>query len=611
MIFFSLFHLIVVSYITPSISQGTLDAYYYAQDDKNSPYSCVASDLVEGAGSVGTNFHMSGTALGGWLVLEPWITPSLFYQFLGSTKRHGKNTPSMVGMDSHTFCTALGAKEANRQLRIHWKSWVTEKEIESIKEIGGDHVRIPVGDWMFDPYEPFIDCWDGALDELNRIIELCRKHKLGIILDIHAMRGSQNGYDNSGRAKDVLWNTSNPLFTSFNHWDYRTSDWSGTYNLSTGGYESIDHANINRSLAVVKTIVQMYKDEPTVHGIEPANEPWQNIPIEIVKDYYWRSYVIVRKLAPSWIVLFHDSFRFNIETWGDFALGCPNYAIDTHIYQAWSPTGPPAQFQLQACQNAASVAALEAVGVPVVVGEWSLATDNCALWLNGYQDNVEGYPLIECPSVSCPASYMGSPDDPGLSFVRLDPTWGPDITQDPRGSGVSFINYGQCSIDQVWTDVDLKILGLAKLFAFDYANHGQFMWNFRTEIEPRWSFIEATRIGWLPKGPYNESVRDSMALTCETLLYLSEINSESEANPIASSPSEGNYDKFSLFEDYSTGIRTVSLFTILLLIGFYIYRFILGKLSKSSSGYYTVIQDEGIFELPSYSYLSTTTTTSN
>jgi hypothetical protein len=32
------------------------------------------------------HFHLTGTALGGWLVLEPWITPSLFYQFLGETE---------------------------------------------------------------------------------------------------------------------------------------------------------------------------------------------------------------------------------------------------------------------------------------------------------------------------------------------------------------------------------------------------------------------------------------------------------------------------------------------------------------------------------------------
>ena len=26
---------------------------------------------------------MTGTNAGGWMVLEPWITPSLFYRFLG------------------------------------------------------------------------------------------------------------------------------------------------------------------------------------------------------------------------------------------------------------------------------------------------------------------------------------------------------------------------------------------------------------------------------------------------------------------------------------------------------------------------------------------------
>jgi hypothetical protein len=29
---------------------------------------------------------MVGTNIGGWMVLEPWITPSLFYRFLGKTK---------------------------------------------------------------------------------------------------------------------------------------------------------------------------------------------------------------------------------------------------------------------------------------------------------------------------------------------------------------------------------------------------------------------------------------------------------------------------------------------------------------------------------------------
>lgn len=36
---------------------------------------------------------MVGVNIGGWMVLEPWITPSLFYRFLGKTQSDG------IGMD--------------------------------------------------------------------------------------------------------------------------------------------------------------------------------------------------------------------------------------------------------------------------------------------------------------------------------------------------------------------------------------------------------------------------------------------------------------------------------------------------------------------------------
>jgi hypothetical protein len=40
---------------------------------------------------------MVGTNIGGWMVLEPWITPSLFYRFLGNSRSQG------VGMDRCTL----------------------------------------------------------------------------------------------------------------------------------------------------------------------------------------------------------------------------------------------------------------------------------------------------------------------------------------------------------------------------------------------------------------------------------------------------------------------------------------------------------------------------
>ena len=90
---------------------------------------------------------------------------------------------------------------------------------------------------------------------------------------------------------------------------------------------------------------------------------------------------------------------------------------------------------------------------------------------------------------------------------------------DPRGSGSSFIDYGKCPIDDnSWSDSELHTLALSKLFAFDYSNHGQFFWNFRTELEPRWSYLEATKNGWIPEGPFTKNTRSTFFKTCNALM---------------------------------------------------------------------------------------------
>jgi len=95
-----------------------------------------------------------GVNLGSWMVLEPWITPGLFYQFIGG---HEENT----GLDMWTFCEVLGPEEGNRQLRNHWETWVTEDIIRSLSEdMGINSVRLPVGDWMYVPYGPYPGCTD-------------------------------------------------------------------------------------------------------------------------------------------------------------------------------------------------------------------------------------------------------------------------------------------------------------------------------------------------------------------------------------------------------------------------------------------------------------------
>merc|ERR1740139_1937309 len=78
---------------------------------------------------------ITGTNIGGWMVLEPWITPSLFYRFLGKTHSEG------VGMDCWTFCEALGAAEANKVLRAHWDEWLKEEHFQELADRQVELVR--------------------------------------------------------------------------------------------------------------------------------------------------------------------------------------------------------------------------------------------------------------------------------------------------------------------------------------------------------------------------------------------------------------------------------------------------------------------------------------
>jgi glucan 1,3-beta-glucosidase len=217
----------------------------------------------------------------------------------------------------------------------------------------------------------------------------------------------------------------------------------GTFNRYTANYTDINYANIAHALNVVTTVVKQYRDHPAVLGLEPVNEPWQYTPIDLLKQFYWDGYLITKRYAPNWKYVMHDSFRLDTDIWGGFMSGCPDRALDTHIYQAWNFPGSRETFYDNACQQKHAIAAMEDAFGPVIVGEWSLATDNCAMWLNGFNDNLSGYPMLPCKYVPCPDPYMGAaqpgtPVDPGKPI------------QGPFGTGMSGPSWGMCPVDRDW-----------------------------------------------------------------------------------------------------------------------------------------------------------------
>ena len=114
----------------------------------------------------------TGASVGGWLILEPWITPSLFYRFLGRTGSQG------VGMDSWTVCETLGPVEGNMLMRAHWRTWFNETHMQALAERGVEYLRLPIGDWTLrgDQYGPYAGCMDGAEDQVDWLLDTAAQY---------------------------------------------------------------------------------------------------------------------------------------------------------------------------------------------------------------------------------------------------------------------------------------------------------------------------------------------------------------------------------------------------------------------------------------------------
>ena len=123
------------------------------------------------------NDKVRGVNLGGWFVLEPWITPSLFEEW-----SDGNSVK-----DEYTLSKALGKEETLSRLSKHWNSWITQSDFDAIAKAGLNHVRIPVGYWAVisrdeDPYV------QGQLDVLDNAIGWARSAGLKVMIDLHGGR---------------------------------------------------------------------------------------------------------------------------------------------------------------------------------------------------------------------------------------------------------------------------------------------------------------------------------------------------------------------------------------------------------------------------------------
>lgn len=231
--------------------------------------------------------RIRGINLGGWLVLEPFITPRIFEQEIPNS--------TVRVIDEWTLCEQLGAEEATKQLEHHYRTFITEDDFRKIAEMGFNHIRIPTGHWALRtfPGEPFVPY--VSWQYLIRGIQWARKYGLRVMVELHTAPGSQNGWNHSGRSGQV-----------------------GFLNGTDG------QLNAERTLEIATEMVQFFNKPEwsnvvTLFGV--LNEPaMMKIPVDKVKGWYDASYNSIRKaLGPDNgpLLTYHDGF-YPLKEWNGF-----------------------------------------------------------------------------------------------------------------------------------------------------------------------------------------------------------------------------------------------------------------------------------------------------
>lgn len=274
---------------------------------------------------------------------------------------------------------------------------------------------------------------------MDAAIDWARSLGLKVIIDLHGAPGSQNGFDNSGQRGVPTWTSGD---------------------------------TVQKTLEVLKTITDKYaqpKYQDVVIAIQFLNEPNlanANINADAVRQFYRDAFAHTRKVSDT-PVLLSDGF-LDPKAWNGFLSPSDNNAhgviIDHHNYNVFDIGTVrllPWQHRQLVCNTVPTYTGTDKW---LIVGEWSAAMTDCALWLNGrgtgsrYDGTFPNAP------------YVGSCE--GKSRIADWPQWYRD---DVRG----FIE--------------------AQLQSYESQTQGWIFWNFKTEAAGEWDFLGLVDSGIFPQ----------------------------------------------------------------------------------------------------------------
>jgi endoglucanase len=343
----------------------------------------------------GNQVRLRGTCVGGWMNMENFING-----YPGS--EHGIRA---------AVAEVLGPEKGQFFFDRLLEYFFAEDDIKFLHGLGATVVRLPVNYRHFELDSAPFEYLEAGFARLDKMVELCARGGMYVIIDLHAVQGWQNSdwHSDNGNRHAMFW-----TFRQFQ----------------------------DRFYALWREIARRYKGNPAVAGYNVMNEPVTAAPDgrlgnmkykadwAVMNRIYRRVVEEIRAIDPEHIVFLEGDYYSSLFA-GLEAPFAPNLVYSSHNYNAagFGPGAYPGTFQGEKwdrSRQAAILAGHEGMqfskkhNVPLWVGEFGAVYNGPATErpdrLHAMDDQVDVYEEAKVHWTTWTYKDVGV-----MGWVELDP----------------------------------------------------------------------------------------------------------------------------------------------------------------------------------------------
>ncbi|PPQ70876.1 GH5 [Gymnopilus dilepis] len=240
----------------------------------------------------GNEVILRGAGLGGWMNMENFIS----------------GYPGCEFQIREALAESIGQEKSDFFFDKFLEYFFQDEDAAFFKSLGLNCIRLPFNYRHFeDDMNPRV-LKESGFKHLDRVIDLCAKHGIYTILDLHTAPGGQNTDWHSDHGGHIA-----------NFWNHK------------------DHQD--RVLWLWTELAKHYKNNKWIAGYNPLNEPTDPKHTRVV-SFYTAVHDAIRAIDPDHVLFFDgNTFASDFSHFGDAHKGWTNTAYSIHDYSVFGFPG--------------------------------------------------------------------------------------------------------------------------------------------------------------------------------------------------------------------------------------------------------------------------------